>query len=317
MKNTQRHHPLIHWFFSHAHACRSAITALARHPFLNTLITFMIGIAVALPLGFFLLLQNINYVDSTWNATKPTISLYLNTSASQNTIDALLNQLRNNPDIKKVSYISPSDGLKNFEKNTSLSGTASLFQTNPIPPTIIVTPVKQEPVSIQKLYQSLKALPTIDVAQLDLNWATRLYNIVAIGKNITTALSLIFCFSVVVIIGHTLRSSLSHHKNEIYILRLMGATQSYIRRPLLYRGIFYGLLGGMLAWFLTALFIAQLQTPVTALAETYHTLFRLKTLSFMDGLALLLITALLGFLSAWFNIGGFLKENVSGVCVSE
>lgn len=304
-------HPLMHWLLSHIRACRYAVTELFSTPFSNGVVIAVVAIAISLPLGFFVLLQNLQTANGAWHAiSAPTISLFLNSTVSQTQIDSIIITLNNNPAIKKVSYISAEDGLKSFEKNTPFSNVISLFHNNPIPPVLIITPNKenQNPAAIQQLFSTLQTLPIVDTAQLDLNWATRLYDIIMIGKNITKALSLLFGFSVLVIIGHTLRHSLAKHAKEILVLRLIGATRSYIRRPLLYRGILYGLLGGCVAWVLVDLFIAQLQPAVLALAETYHTQFQLQIPTISQGIVVLLITSFLGFLSAWVNATHFLNK---------
>lgn len=310
MKNQTLQQPLLRWFFSHLRACQSAWNALVRTPIANSIIVLVIAIAITLPLGFFVFLQNFQTANGAWNTSAPTISLYLHTQTPATEINSLLNDLRNNPNIKKVSYISANKGLKTFERNTPFGNITSLFQNNPIPPVIVVTPTgtNQNPVAMQQLFSSLKTMSNVDTAQLDLNWATRLYDIVTIGKNITNTLSILFGFSVLVIIGHTLKHSLTNHTKEISILRLMGATNAYIRRPLLYRGVLYGLLGGIMAWIFVNLFMLQLQSPISALAGTYHTEFQLHVLSFSQGIILLGIASILGFLSAFINVTRFLNK---------
>jgi cell division transport system permease protein len=151
-------------------------------------------------------------------------------------------------------------------------------------------------------------MPYVDIAQLDMNWVTRLYDMITIGKKITKALSLLFGFGVVLIIGLTLRSSLSSHVNEIQVMRLIGATNGYIRRPLLYRGMLYGFLSGVTAWILITLFLNTLASPVSQLAQTYKTPFQLQGLEFSQGVMLLCISALLGLISAWLITTQFLNR---------
>lgn len=287
-----------------------ALGEFIRSPIASIITTCVIGIAIALPLGFFVLLKNLQFVNSTWDASAPTISLYLKLNTPQTQVDTIMRNLRANPHIGQVSYISPEDGLKTFEKNTPFGDAVKLFQQNPIPGVIIVLPVlsDQKPSAVQSLYLSLKTLSAVDTAQLDMNWVTRLYNIIAIGKKITNALSILFGFGVVLIIGHTLRASLSSHTKEIQVLKLIGATHAYIRRPLLYRGILYGFLGGIIAWLAINMFIFQLQAPVSQLAQTYHTPFQLQDIPFLQGCAVLILSTLLGLISALLITTQFLNQ---------
>lgn len=303
------HQPLTRWFISHIRAMQFSWREFIRSPFSNLMTICVIGIALALPLGFFIVLENLQYVDKMWDTNTPTISLYLKSDITDVQANAIVQQLQENKDVSRVTYISPDQGLAAFEKKTPFGDAVKLFQKNPIPGVIVVTPMMQDdnPQSIQTLYLALKQSPAVDIAQLDMDWVTRLFDVILIGKNFVKALSILFGFGVILIIGHTLRSSLSSHTKEIQVMKLIGATNAYIRRPLLYRGILYGLLGGVISLILVSVFLSQIQAPVSQLAETYHTLFQLQTISFSAGFFVLLIASALGFISAGLIITQFLN----------
>ena len=294
------HQPLSRWLISHARAMQFCVREFIRSPFSNLITICVIGIALALPLGFFIILENLQYVGTIWDTNTPTISLYLKSNIMDAQANAMVQQLQKNKDVSRVTYISPNQGLAAFEQNTAFGDAVKLFQKNPIPGVIVVTPMMQDhdPKAIQMLYLALKQSPAVDIAQLDMDWVTRLFDVILIGKNLVKALSILFGFGVILIIGHTLRSSLSSHTKEIQVMKLIGATNAYIRRPLLYRGILYGLLGGVISLILVSALLSQIQAPVSQLAETYHTLFQLQTISLSAGFFVLLIASALGFISA-------------------
>lgn len=300
--------PLSSWLNSHWRALQFAAREFIRTPFTNALTIIVIGVALALPLGFFIILQNLQHVDTLLGSSTPTISLYLKSNITDQQANAIIQQLRDNKDISTATYISPEQGLAAFEKNTMFGNAVKLFQKNPIPGVIVVTPIMQDHDvnSIQSLYQLLKQSPAVDIAQLDMDWVTRLFDVISIGKNFVNALSILFGFGVILIIGHTLRSSLSSHTTEIQVMKLIGATNAYIRRPLLYRGVLYGLFSGMIALILVTLFLSRLETPISQLADTYQTTFALQTISFSTGLSTLCISSILGLISAWLIITQFL-----------
>lgn len=308
--SSHTHNTFSRWMISHVRAIQFAAREFIRAPIANFFTICVIAIAIALPLGFFVLLENLQYADNMWEINSPSISLFLKTDITQSQVDALMQQLRNTSSIKNAKYVSPDEGLKSFEKNTPFGDAVKLFQKNPIPGVITIFPASanQNPEKINVLYQSLKQLPSVDVAQIDMDWITRLFDIIAIGKKITKALFILFAFGVVLIIGHSLRASLSAHTKEIQVMKLMGATNAYIKRPLIYRGALVGLLGGVLAWILITIFIAQLQRPVTLLAKTYNTFFQLQSVSLTLGGIILFASGLLGVISAWLIITQFLNE---------
>jgi cell division transport system permease protein len=309
------HNPMMRWLLAHSRALRIACAALVRAPITNFFTIAVIAIAITLPLCLFVTLQNLQKVDSAWEISTPSISLYLTASATEDETNDLLKTLKTNPNIKKVTYISPAEGLTEFEKSTRFTNLEKLFQHNPIPATVVIylNYSHRTPEAVRTLFDQLKTAPIVDEGQLDINWVTRLYDIILIGEKLTKVLSLLFAAGIVLIIGHTLRAQLAHHLKEIQVLRLLGATNGFIRRPLLYRGTMYGLLGGAIAWTAITGLIFVLQSPVSRLAETYQATFTLSSLSWVSGVAMLVICGLLGFCGAFLITGEFLNlpEQVS------
>jgi len=297
------------WFLEHIRALHIAFAEFIKAPLANIVIVLVIGVAVTLPLCLYIALQNMQYVDTTWEITTPSISLYLKTSTEAADAQAFVKSLQVNKAIEKVTYISPEQGLQDFEKSSSFATASHLFQHNPIPPVIVVVPNQENrsPEALKALFATLKASSFVDEAQLDINWVTRLYDLVQIGEKVAQALGVLFGFLVILIVGHTLRSQLSHHMKEIQILRLIGATNAFIRRPLLYRGAIYGLLGGVIAWIILEIILGALQSPIAQLAETYRTSFTLSSLSFLRGAFLIIGVGFLGYIGAFLVAYQFLN----------
>lgn len=305
------YHPALHWLISHARAARFAWQALMRAPIVNIMTILVLGIAISLPLGFFMLLQNFQHANVTWRTNAPSISLYLNTNEKETDVDALIQTLKKDTRIKKVIYISPTEGLQTFEKNTAFDHVLKLFPHNPIPGVLVVYPTQtnQNPAAMNALYLDLKKLPSVNVAQLDIQWIIRLNDIIRLGDQVTKALAILFALSVLLIIAHTLRASLSHDAPEIQVLKLMGASHAYIRRSLLYRGMLYGLLGSIVASTLINLLLWFLESPVANFIKTYHVDFHLQLISASTTIGLFIIATLLGLISAWLIATRFLNQS--------
>lgn len=182
MNTSSLHQPLLRWLISHRRAIEIAYREWISAPVSNFLTVFIIGIALALPLGLFIILKNLQSVETLWDLSSPTISLYLKPDITDSQAQAIIRQLQTNKAIAQVHYISPEQGLLEFQKNTLFGDAVKLFQKNPIPGVMVVTSVMQDPQHIQILYESLKSSPLIDTAQLDIDWVTRLYDLIVIGK---------------------------------------------------------------------------------------------------------------------------------------
>ncbi len=292
-----------YWSLCHLRALLYSIGELFRAPVASLMTIAVIGIAITLPAGLFVLLQNLQGVSHNWQH-QPRITLYLKTNAQQANTQKLIQNLKANTDIGSVEYISPQQGLSQFSKVGAFAAALQELPENPLPAVIVVKPssLNPTPASVALLYSKLKQLPAVDIAQLNLNWIKRVYYLLSLGKRFTYGLALLFGIAVMLIVGNTIRLVVQRHRQELTVLRLIGATPAFIRRPFLYRGVFYGIIGGMLAWILISIMILWLKGPTAALASTYKQTFILNGLNIQDGIALIVFCALLSFIGTWFAL---------------
>lgn len=295
--------PFIGWIINHIRACVYGFGEVVRAPLTSIMTVAVIGVAMSLPTGFYLLLQNFQSISKPWNDT-PSISLYLKQDPGNKRINEIINDLKNHDDIKTVKYISPQQGLNEFKKVIAFGNLADTLKNNPLPPVIVITPKTDHhtPSDMQSLFVDLKAMPIVDFAQFDMAWVKRLYYLITIAKRIIYTITVLFGIGVTLIVGNTIRLTTQTHRQEITLLKLVGATHAFIRRPLLYRGLMYGAFGGCLAWLLVGLILWWLSNPIAHLAETYGTTFSIQGLNLLTSLAILFISTMLGFLGSWFAI---------------
>ena len=109
-------------------------------------------------------------------------------------------------------------------------------------------------------------MPEIENIQYDNKWINRLTKIIEIIKLVVLILSALLVASVLLIIGNTIRLSIYNHRDEIEITKLFGGSDSFIQRPFLYSGFWYGIFGGLIAWFLVLISISILGDPVKKLS---------------------------------------------------
>lgn len=298
-KGPQRLNPIQYWWACHIRAFFFACGEMIRYPLTNLMTLFAIAIAFTLPATLFALLQNAENIATTWHNT-PQISLYLKQNITPDQRNQFIKTLQQNKQIANVTYISPADGLKTLQGNTDIDSAVQAIASNPLPGVLAITPntSSRSPIAIQGLYQSLQSNNLIDSAQLNITWIKRLFYMIDILKHITLAMMVLFSFGLIFIVGNTIRLAMQRYSEEITVLSLIGATKSFIRRPLLYRGVLYGVLGGAIAWLLTACTLWSLEKPASALALTYHNVVTLQGLSIAQGFAIILAGGLLGYIGA-------------------
>ena len=172
-----------------------------------------------------------------------------------------------------------------------------------MPGVIAVTPDRhlQKP-QIQALLTRLEAQPEVELARLDQKWLERLYAILAIGERAVGIIALLLGVAVMVVIGNTIRLDIEARREEIEVMKLIGAPDSFIRRPFLYAGFWFGLLGGALAWIMVLLGTDMLATPSAELAALYDSDFKLVGLGVSDGFSLIGAGVLLGWAGALVTV---------------
>jgi len=185
-----------------------------------------------------------------------------------------------------------------------MSDVLSDLEKNPLPGVIIIVPKSQyqSPMELESLIDSLKTIPNIDSAQFDLTWLKRLYYIIQIAKRMTYALAMLFGIGVILIVGNTIRLITQNNRQEIAVLRLLGATTAFIQRPLLYRGALFGLLGGVTACILVKLLLWWLADPMAMLAQSYQSQLNFLSFGLEDAASILAIGTLLGLIGSWISV---------------
>jgi cell division transport system permease protein len=293
----------------HLRAMVSSLGKLWRTPLTSLMTIAVIGVALALPVNFYVLLHNAQNLSQNWNNNSAQISLYLKMNVAPSRVQGLIRQLKDNPQISEVRYVSAQQGLQEFSKVLGNSQVTSMLSKNPLPELIIIDPVPilRNPQGVNAILEIVKVLPEVELAQVDLQWLQRLNNVIVLVKKTILILAFLLVIGVLSIVGNTIRLVAQNESKEIEVMHLVGATNAFIRRPFLYTGIWYGLFGGIIAWFLESLVLMWLRGPVKTLSISYHSDFYLQGLAFNDGLHLLLFGILLGLIGSWIVADRYCK----------
>jgi cell division transport system permease protein len=296
------------WLLRHAQVALSSLGRLYRAPAASLMTAAVIGIALALPSGLYLLTGNLQRLGSQWGGGAD-LSLFLRQDISLNDGEALAARLRSWPEIGQLTLISPDEALSEFRELSGFGDALDVLEENPLPTVVAITPTaaSSDPQTSAALLARLQQLPEVELAQLDLEWVKRFQAIVEIVRRSIWVMGLLLGLAVLLITGNTIRLEIQNRREEIEITKLIGATGAFIRRPFLYSGAWYGLSGALVAVLLVELAFFQLDEPVRQLAGLYHSSFALQTLSFREVLDLLFFGAVLGLLGAWLAVGRHLS----------
>ncbi|WP_428609314.1 permease-like cell division protein FtsX [Sedimenticola sp.] len=297
------------WLMRHLQVALASLGRLIRTPLSTLMTTLVIGIALALPSGLYLLLGNVEALSGNWDGAA-SISLFLTQKASDEQARKLAAQLQNDPAIDQVKWVSKAEALDEFRQLSGFSGVVETLKENPLPSLLIVEPNSQhtEPAQAEALLTRLKKHREVEFAQLDLQWVKRFHAITEIAQRGIIILASLLGMSVLLIVGNTIRLEIQNRHAEIEITKLIGGTNAFIRRPFLYNGAWYGLFGGISAWLMVSISLLLLDNPVEQLAGLYQSGFQLSGINFGTLLILLGGSTLLGLAGSWIAVGRHLNE---------
>lgn len=290
----------------HRQQGKQAFRDLLSRPLGNLLTVLVLAFSLALPATLFMLAKNVMMVTDEWTAPNQ-LTLYLKDMPLPQA-KSFSQSLEQRSDIASVEYISPEQGLNQFRQIQGFEQAISLLDENPLPAVVIVGPASDDISIATALASKLRLDPNVDEVRLDSDWLRRLSVIESLVLKLSVIFSGLMFMAVFLIIGNTLRLQVLNHKQEIQVMKLVGATDSYILRPYLYTGMWLALAGALLAWIVTLIINLLLDTVVVKLATLYSSTFRLTSLHFDEVLILCVGSCLLGHLAARIAAGRHLRE---------
>ena len=296
------------WLLLHAQTSLSSLGRLYRSPAASLMTAAVIGIALALPAGLYLLVDNLRDLGQRWDGSA-SLSLFLQQDLPETRARQLAERLRGWPEVDQVQLITPEEALAEFRALSGFGDALDALDANPLPAVLTVRPADEgrETESIRQLRDKLAALPEVEQAQLDLQWVQRFSAMLAIAQRGILLVGGVLALAVLLIVGNTIRLDIFNRREEIEVSKLIGATNAFIRRPFLYSGLWYGLLGATLAWLLVELAFWQLRGPVHQLAGLYQSDFALATFGPGASFSLLSLGILLGLAGSWLAVGRHLS----------
>ncbi|NKQ09551.1 permease-like cell division protein FtsX [Pseudomonas sp. SST3] len=295
------------WLESHRASVVDSVGRLVKQPIGSFFTCLVMAVALSLPMGLALLLDNVERLGGSWQRAAQ-ISLFMQLDVDAQQGQALREQILEMPDVAEASWVSREQALEEFQQLSGLGEALRELPENPLPGVIVVTPSEVDRDNLEALRQRLAELSGVEQAQLDLLWVERLTAILKLGDRFVFGLSLLLIATLLLVIGNTIRLHIENRRTEIEVVKLVGGTDGYVRRPFLYMGALYGLGAGLIAWLLLAYGLGWLNEAVIGLAGLYGSDFGLAGVPAEDGLSLVLGAVLLGYIGAWLAVARHLSE---------
>ncbi len=298
------------WLSHHWHSALSSLQRLLAEPWQSLMTWSVIAIAIVLPAMLYLGLNNIQQLGQHWQDNR-SLSVYLQVDASPLAIEKLQARWEMRDDIASIILITPEEAKRQFQLESGLGEVLDSLDHNPLPAVLVVQPTVLENDLIKHLsdlQQSLATDPLVETIQFDTQWLQRLYNMMGLAQRIVLILGVLLAFGVLLSIGNTIRLTIENSRNEIVVIKLVGGTNGFVRRPFLYTGLWYGLGGGVLAIFCLMVAGQWLESPINHLIASYDAQYALVWLSGSAVFSILCLAAFLGWLGAGLAVARHLKH---------
>jgi cell division transport system permease protein len=290
------------WLRQHRQALSAALGRFSKSSGLPS--ALVIGIALSLPAGGYALLESLRAL-STRLTLEPQISVFLRPEAKRAEADSVAAALKADGRIAQVRFVPREEALKELSAVQGMSEVIAALGRNPLPDAFVVNAREQ---SIEALAADLRKLPGVAHVQADAEWARRLAALAGIGRFALWLLAALLGIGLLAVTFNTIRLQILTQREEIEISKLIGATDSFIRRPFYYLGLLQGLAGGVVALAIVAAGLTLLNREARPLAESYGSAFRFAFLQAGDAAAILVFAALIGWLGAYLSVSRQLAE---------
>ena len=288
------------YFSRHAQVLIGSLGRIVQHPFAALMTMGVIAVALALPFFLTLLLQNARSATGNWNEAYD-LSVYLDKKASAARVQSLAKQLRQRGDVAAVRVITAEQALAEFRSDSGFGGALDALGDNPLPDTLVVTPTlsASTPLGTESLKTAIATLSDVQTVQIDTDWVKRLHALLDLLRRVVLLTGGLLGIGIVLVVSNTIRLDILNRRAEIEVMKLVGASDGFTRRPFLYTGIWYGLGGGFLALTLVVVASIVLARPVAQLAFLYGSAFSLQGPTANTGLAVLGLSVGLSWLGSW------------------
>jgi len=295
------------WLAQHAQAFALAVRKLAAAPWNALSSIAAMGIALSLPAGGYVLLENAAALSSRVDSA-PQISLFLAPDAAKGDGGQIESRLKKHAQVQSFQFVPKDEALERLKESTGLADVVESLGRNPLPDAFVVQAKSSSPDVLEGLREELAGWPKVEHVQLDSAWAKRLDALLRVGKFAVLVLAALLAFALVTAIFNTIRLQILTQRDEIEVAKMVGATSGFIRRPFLYYGALQGLTGGAAAWGIIAAALWVLNGALAEVGRLYAINIHLAHLSPEDSLSLFGFAAWLGWLGAWMSVGRHLWQ---------
>ena len=279
------------WLTQHSQALQLVLRRFKANKLSTLFICLTIGVTLALPSIMYTVLDSLSGLANNVKSESQ-LSVFLATEHNQDAVATI------------------KTALMKLQSAESSNSVLNALESNPLPDAFFVEPNKLDATSVANLKNEIAKLDGVDEVVMDGAWIKRLNYLILYRQKAMVILAGLLSLALIAVIGNTIRMQVLTQQAEIEVSQLIGATKSFIRRPFLYAGAIYGLIGGLLALLITCVVIFLFNQSLSALVAEYQTNFSLNLPGFSSLSVLSLLSSLVGLISAYFSASKSLYKSI-------
>ena len=295
------------WLSHHGYSIVASLGRMLRKPWSTLLTVGVMALALALPLGLWLVMSNVARLGGEVQASR-NVDVFLKQDIDAVAAKSLADTLRERDDVADVVLVTPEQALTQLRSRPDLAAAIDALGADAareaLPSVLRVTPRNDE----RLLAQALRALPQAERVQHDLAWRERLDAWLRFGERVALVLAALLGMGALLVVGNTVRLDIQSRREEIGVLQLLGASDGFVRRPFLYLGAWYGMAAGAVALGVLTMAWMGLREPLAELAARYGSSFALHGLDPLHVLLVLVVASALGWFGAGLVTGHYLRQ---------
>ncbi|MFP1727544.1 permease-like cell division protein FtsX [Lonsdalea quercina] len=288
------------WQEQWRYAWGNTLRDMLRQPLATLLTIMVIAISLTLPSICYLVWKNVSQAATQWYPT-PQLTIYLDKALDDKAAEGVIAKIQSTDGVDKVNYLSRNEAMGEFRNWSGFGGALDMLEENPLPAVAIVTPKMtfQSAETMTSLRDRITSIEGVDEVRMDDSWYSRLVAMTGLVGQIAFTIGVLMIVAVFLVIGNSIRLSIFSRRDTINVMKLIGATDGFILRPFLNGGAMLGLCGALLSLILSQALVWKLSAATAQVAAVFGTTFAVKGMGWDEGLLLLLVAAMIGWLAAW------------------
>jgi len=291
----------------HARSFSATVARLARAPLASVFSIVVIGIALSLPAGLYVIIDNLQ-ASSRQMAAEPQISIFMALDANAAETAQIESRLKQNARVQRYRFVSRERALEELTRSSGIEDIVQSLPQNPLPDAFVLNSRESSAQALQALRDEVAQWPRVEHAQLDAAWARRLDASLRFARLAVWALAALLATALVAITFNTIRLQVLTQREEVEVIKLIGATDAFIRRPFLYYGAVQGLAGGVVAWLIVAGAVWLANRNLGELSHVYASLIQVKQMTIGETSVLFVLPLMLSLLGAWASVSTHLAK---------